>query len=615
MTVAAPLPRDWPCRVGELRLSARGWYPLNTELVPDPLRAVVGAGTCDPSEAAAVQIVLRPLSRRAASRSLRAARDIRNGRPTNALGRALDLLSPPRPTSAGTDPAVAGDVRAILDKAGERLWEGVVRYGVATQARDRASRRRLRGRAHGLAAAFAGVGGRNRLVRCRSRGAARCLRSRALTRGDLFSTSEVAALAHLPLDPIVPALARAGARSVAPPPTISREPLAGRVVGVSDAGPRRPVVLRTADARYHLHVVGATGSGKSTLLKGLVLQDAAAGRGTVVIDPNGDLIRDIYEELDELARARAVVLDPDFGEPPTLNVLEVPPGVAPDLVVDNLVGIFGRIFHDSWGPRIEDILRSACLTLLRRPGATLSDVPKILTFPDEYQRYLEGLPSNDPLRGFWAWYESMGLGARAQATGALTYKLRSFLLRPWARAIVDAPRSSINMSGVLDGGLLLARLPKGTLGEDSAKLLGSFIVAKVWQTASSRASLSPEARRDCSLVVDECQNFLNLPRSFDEIAAEARKYRLSLVLAHQHLAQLHRSLADGLSANMRNKLLFKLSPEDARVLERHVLPNLTAHDLANLGAYQLAGRLMSEGQEQPAFTFRTVLPSELRGAA
>lgn len=611
MTTLPPLPADWPCRVGELRLGAPHWYPLDTELEPDPLRSVLGAGACGPRQAAAVQIVVRPLPRRAAGRCLRAARDLRSGRPTNAVGRLLDLVGPARPATTAADPVVGADVRAIVDKARERLWEGVIRYAVASEGRDSISRRHLRGHHHGLASAFAGVGGRNQLVRRRARGGASALRRRALGRGDVLSTSEVAALAHLPLDPIVPALARAGARSVAPPPAVSREPLAGRVLGVSDAGPRRPVVLRSADARYHLHIVGATGSGKSTLLTGLVLQDVAACRGTVVIDPNGDLIRDIYAALDGPGRARAVVVDPDApGRPPTLNVLEAPPGMAPDLVVDNVVGIFGRIFHDSWGPRIEDILRSACLTLLRRPGATLSDVPKILTLPDEYTRYLDGLPANDPLRGFWAWYESMGLGARAQATGPLLYKLRSFLLRPWARAIVDSPTSSIDMGRILDGGLLLVRLPKGTLGEDSAKLLGSFVVAKVWQAASSRAALAPDDRRDCSLVVDECQNFLNLPRAFDEIAAESRKYRLSLVLAHQHLAQLTRQLADGLSANMRNKLLFKLSPEDARALERHMLPNLTAHDLANLGAYQVAGRLMGDGQEQPAFTFRTVLPSE-----
>lgn len=605
----APLPEEWRFTGGELRLAAPAWFPLHTDLEPDPLRAVLGAGACDPGQAAVAQLVLRPLPGRAARRFLRAARDLRNGRPSGAFARIVDLVGPTAPPRPATDPSANPDIKLILDKAKQRLWCGVVRYGTASEGGDRGSRRFRRGHAHGLASAFGVFGSRNSLVRRRLRGGRGALASRRLARGDLLSTSEVAALAHLPLDRIVPALARAGARPVAPPPAVSREPMTGLTLGESDAGPRRPVVLRSDDARYHVHVMGATGSGKSTLLTSLVAQDVGACRGVVVIDPNGDLIRDIHGALDEKSRARAVLLDPQAeGRPPTLNMLEVPDGVAPDLVVDNLVGILGRIFESSWGPRIEDILRSACLTLLRKPGATLSDIPTILTLRGEYQRYLEGLPNDDPLRGFWAWYEAQSAGQRAAVTGPLLYKLRHFLLRPFVRQVVNSPTSSIDLGRILDGGLLLVRVPKGVLGEDTAKLLGSFVVAKTWQAASARAALPLEARRDARLVIDECQNFLNLPRSFDEISAEARKYRLALLLAHQVLAQLPRTLAEGLSANMRNKVIFRTSPEDARVLERHMLPNLTAHDLANLAAYQAAVRLMCDAQEQPAFTLGTVLP-------
>jgi hypothetical protein len=161
------------------------------------------------------------------------------------------------------------------------------------------------------------------------------------------------------------------------------------------------------------------------------------------------------------------------------------------------------------------------------------------------------------------------------------------------------------MTKVLDGGLLLARLPTGLLGEDTARLLGSFVVAKSWQAATARSAVPEAERQDCSVYVDECQNFLTLPRSFDEILAEARGYRLSLVLAHQHLGQLPRDLRDGISANARNKVFFSMSPEDAFVLSRQTSPQLTEHDLANLGGYQAAVRLVVEGEDQPAFTMRT----------
>ena len=606
-----PLPEGWRTVAGELRLSAPGWFPLATDMQPDPLRSVLGAGACGPRQAAAVQIVLRPLGRRAMRKGRRAARELRHGQSTGLVARALGLLvsSPPR-SAVRSDPAVSPDVRSVLGKVEQPLWHAAVRYAAADS--QGGSARAVRGRAHGLASAFGVYGARNHFLRRRLRRGRRVLDERRLgRRGVLLSTAEVAALAHVPLDSIVPELSRAGARSVAPSPALARVAPDGWLLGMSDAGEPRPVVLRKEDARFHMHLMGATGSGKSTLIVNLALQDVAHRRGAVVIDPNGDLVRDIYGALDEEARARTVLLDQQAPGPvPTLNMLEVPRGLTPDLVVDHLVGTLSRIFESSWGPRIEDILRSACLTLLRRPGATLSDIPRILTIPGEYQKYLSTGPEDD-LRGFWAWYEAQSVGVKAQVTGPLLYKLRAFLLRPFVKKIVNAPRSSIDMGALLDGGgLLLARLPKGLLGEDTSKLLGSFLVSKAWQAATARAALDLEARRDATLYVDECQNYLSLPRSFDEVLAEARKYRLSLVLAHQNLAQLPRSLAEAISANARNKLYFQLSAEDARVLSRHMAPNLTEHDLRNLGAFQGAARLMANAHEQPACTVTTLPRSE-----
>lgn len=160
------------------------------------------------------------------------------------------------------------------------------------------------------------------------------------------------------------------------------------------------------------------------------------------------------------------------------------------------------------------------------------------------------------------------------------------------------------MADVLDGGVLLARLPKGLLGEDTARLIGSLlVVARVWQAATARAGGT--VRRDASLYVDECQNFLALPGALDDVLAEARGYRLSLTLAHQHLGQLPRDLAEAASANARNKVYFNVSPEDARVLARHTEPYVSAYDLSHLGAYQVACRLVVGGQDLHAFTLRT----------
>ncbi len=170
---------------------------------------------------------------------------------------------------------------------------------------------------------------------------------------------------------------------------------------------------------------------------------------------------------------------------------------------------------------------------------------------------------------------------------------RVVLIRPFVAAVLGSSASSFDLgTDVLDGGLLLARLPEGTLGEESARLLGSFVVAKVWQTVTARARAGQHARVDAALYLDEAQNFLTLQGSIADMLAEARGYRLSLVAAHQHLSQLPRELRDAISANARNKVIFNCSPEDARALERHVSPELTEHDLSHLGAHQVAARLV-----------------------
>jgi hypothetical protein len=604
---------------GELRLALPEQYPLRTEHKVDPLRPLLGAlDGIGEAESACVQILARPLTGRRLTHLHKAAAARRAGRPATRAARLVDLVTPgPTAQPANTDPSRSADVADILEKAAQPCWAICVRYAVATSAMDSQAPARLRGRAHAVASAFSLFAGRNRLDRRRLRHPAQVLAGRRFGRGDLVSVAELAALAHLPTDQTVPGLARAGAKAVAPPPALARPAALAsatgtqspKLLGDAQAGARRPVALAVPDARYHLHVMGATGSGKSTLLTNLVLGDIDAGRGVVVIDPKGDLITDLCDRLPADAESRTVLIDPE--DPDAAPILNVLSGPDPDLVVDNLVGIFRSIFAAFWGPRTDDVLRAACLTLLRHSAATgastsLADVPRLLA-DDTFRAPMVATVTDDTvgLGGFWDSYEAMSEANRAQVIGPLMNKLRAFLLRDFVRQVVGRPDSSFDMGKVLDGGVCLVRVPKGILGEDSARLLGSFVVAKVWQTATHRARLGQAARIDASLVVDECQNFLHLPRSFDEMLAEARGYRLSMVLAHQHLGQLPRELRETVSANARTKVWFTMSPEDARALERHVAPNLTEHDLSHLGAYTAAARLVVDGEETPAFTLAT----------
>ncbi|MEY9963349.1 hypothetical protein ABIA33_001382 [Streptacidiphilus sp. MAP12-16] len=624
-----PLAKEHPVTTGgTLRLGRPDILPIRTEHDTDPLRALLGTGLAlKTGESITVQVLARPatgLRVRRAKAKLRALR-AGAGNPTRH-GALFDLLThqPQRTVPSQRDPEQAAELRAALTKAAGPQWETCVRYAAtvpATADGQRGATPRARGRAHQTASAFAVFSARNWYARQRLRNPQKVLAERHFPlRGDLLSLSELAAIAHLPLDAGAPGVQRAGARSVPPPNRIALPGPLAKPIGTADTGPARPIALSVPDSRHHLHIVGATGSGKSTLMANLVLADVAAGRGVLVVDPKGDLVLDILARLPDSALGRTVVLDPgDHGAPPRLNVLEGGREQA-DVVVDNLVGIFRRIFTAFWGPRTDDVMRAACLTLMTSRTAgqvTLAKIPDLLTDPFYRRLTVAGLtPRDATLRGFWAWYEQLSEPSRAAATGPLMNKLRAFLLRTFVADTIAAGPSTFDLADVLDGGIALVRLPKGVLGEETSRLLGSFVVAKTWQAASARAARGESARADCSLTLDEAHNFLTLPYPLEDMLAEARGYRLSLALAHQNLAQLPPDLREGISANARNKIFFNASPEDARQLERHTSPHLSTHDLAHLGAFQAAARLVTGHADSPAFTLTTnPLPPKIPGRA
>lgn len=429
------------------------------------------------------------------------------------------------------------------------------------------------------------------------------MQSRALGRPYLLSVPELSEIATLPAAGSVPGLELAGARTVAPSRAL---PVAGKVLGIGDhSSIARPVAISVEDARHHFHVIGETGTGKSTFLAQLVLQDAAAGRSAVVIDPKGDLVEAILDRLPPEAEARTCVLDPDDKDWAVgLNMLE---GDDTDLVVDHILGVFKRIYEPWWGPRTDDIMRAACLTLKQVPGATLAEVPLLLTNYQWRRALRDRIRNVVGLQTFWDLYDRMPEAQRSQHIAPLLNKLRAFLLRGPVRAIVGQATPRLDVGSLIDsGGLLLVRIPKGTVGEETSRLLGAFVVARVWQACMRRASRPEHERADTTLYVDEMHNYLALPKSFEDLLAEARGYRLSLVLAHQHLGQLPREMRDALGANARTKVVFACSPEDATILERHFRPSLGDHDLSNLVAFQAACRPAIGGGHGPPFTFRTL---------
>lgn len=641
--------------------------PLRTEHEADPLRALLSAGAgVRNREHACVQILARPASVRRVRRARRAASrpagtpggDVAN-KAVNSMARLaiepilwlLEVFLPgpssrtrtTRSTSRpeGRDPVAEAQQHAVVDKA-LRVphFEVAIRYAVAidddnpeqnnpdgkrgkddkrTQdekrrddERRRQIRARLSGLAHTLASAAATYTRPNRLRRMKIADPVSVLASRRLLRGFLATVEELAVLAALPQDLAVPGLDRARAKAMPAPAAIPSGGRQVKVLGRSQIG-GHSVGLDVVDARQHVHLIGKTGVGKSTLLLNMILSDVHAHRGTVVIDPRGDLVLDILDRLPADYADRIAIIDPEQDNPACFNPLDG--GGDAHLAVDNLVGVFSKIFARHWGPRIDDTLRVSCLTLMRHANPTLSLVPPLLNDRGFRGRFVYDLSDPEGLGGYWNWYDSMNEGQRAQVIGPVLARLRAFLLRDFVKNVIGSAHTSFQMSRILDGGLLLCRLPKGTLGEETARILGSLIVARVWQAAIARAGQPEDQRKDATLYIDECQNFLNLPGSVDDMLAEARGFRLGLVLAHQNLAQLPKETADAVSANARSKVFFNVDPNDARELSKHTRPELDDHDLAHLDVYTASARLLVANREMPAFTFTTNPPAEPVGEA
>jgi hypothetical protein len=615
--------------------------PLRTEHAADPLRALLAAGAqVRHREYACLQVLARP----APARRVRAAGRAATTGPTTTdpvnravnwlaavaiapVGWAAEALTPGRPARRTLGPAAVGvrdpvaeaARRAVLDKA-LRVphYEIAIRYAVATEAdiTGRQGRRgvsaRLAGLAHSLASAAAVHTGPNRLRRMRMPRPVWVLAARRLRRGFLATVPELAGLAALPQDLAVPGMDRARAKAMPAPVAVPAGGRGVKVLGRAQIG-GHSVALAVADARQHVHLIGKTGVGKSTLLLNLILSDVHAGRGAVVIDPRGDLVTDLLDRLPATHAHRVAIIDPDQPNPACFNPLDDTGD--PHLAVDNLVGVFSKIFQRHWGPRIDDTLRVACLTLMRHARPTLSLVPPLLNDRAFRARFTHGLTDPEGLGGFWNWYDSMSDGLRAQVIGPVLARLRAFLLRDFVKDVIGTPHTTLRISDILDGGLLLCRLPKGILGEETARILGSLIVARTWQAAIARATTPEHSRRDATLYVDECHNFLTLPGSVEDMLAEARGFRLGLVLAHQNLAQLPRETASAVSANARSKIYFNVDPADAKELSRHTRPELDEHDLAHLDVHTAAARLLVGNRELPAFTFTTHPPPPVTGEA
>lgn len=374
----------------------------------------------------------------------------------------------------------------------------------------------------------------------------------------------------------------------------------GRRLGASVLDAARPVALSTEDSLRHLHLLGPTGVGKSTLMASLALQDIQAGHGVVVIDPKGDLVEDLLARIPAHRKNDVVVLDPTDPAPVGINGL-VDSG-SPDLAADTLLSVFHSLYADAWGPRTHDILHACLLTLARRGDASLVMVPLLLTNPGFRRSVIGRVAKADPmgLGSFWAWFENISEAERSQAIAPLMNKLRPILMRPGLRAVFGQRSPKFQLADVFTGRkILLVSLSKGTLGPEAAQLLGSVVVALLWQAALTRSAVPQALRHPVFIHIDEVQDYLRLPGDLGDALAQARGLAVGFTLAHQHLDQLPRSLKAAVMANARSRVCFQLSSKDARDLAGTTGGALLAEDFRALPAFQAYAGLLAAGANAP----------------
>jgi hypothetical protein len=431
----------------------------------------------------------------------------------------------------------------------------------------------------------------------------------------ILNAQELSTLIAFPLgDLSLPGLSLAGCRQLAPAADI---PSFGRVVAhATFPGAERPLALSVTDSLRHLHLIAPTGAGKSTVMLSLAAQDMAAGRGIVVIDPKGDLVSDVLDLVPPSRIHDVCLLDPtDEARPVGLNLLSGSTD-APELVSDQIVGIFHQLYASSWGPRTADILRSALLTLASEPGMTLTEVPLLLTDPGFRRRLVGRIDDPVALGPFWAWFEGLSEAERAAAIGPVMNKLRAFLLSRRLRNVLGQASPRLELDRALaERRILLVPLSKGLLGDEAAALIGSLVLTRLWQAVQRRAGMAAAERPVTFAYIDEFQDYLRLPLDMADALAQARGLGLGLTLAHQHLGQLSSSVRDAVLANARSRLIFQLSASDAHTLARELAPYLTAADLGGLGPFEVVASLQAGNHVAPPATGVSLPPPPVTGQA
>jgi len=385
--------------------------------------------------------------------------------------------------------------------------------------------------------------------------------------------------------------------------------------GVTDTrGKHSRFGIKQDDRSKHMYVIGKSGMGKSTLLENMAVQDIQAGEGLCFIDPHGETAEKLLQYVPEHRVKDVLYFAPfDLQYPISFNVLENVDADKRHLVVAGLMSAFEKIWVDAWSARMAYILQNTIGALLEYPGATLLGVNRMY-IDKEYRKNVVAHVTDPSVRSFWVDEFTKYTDRYAQeATPAIQNKIGQFASNALIRNVIGQETSSFNIRELMDTRkIFIVNLSKGRVGEGNANLLGAMLITKIYLAAMSRADVPAHEKTKLPpffLAVDEFQNFAN--KSFAEILSEARKYKLSLTIAHQYIEQMEEEVRAAVFGNVGTMITFRVGAYDADVLEKEFAPTFELDDLVNLGARQIYLKLMIDSVSSQPFSATTMPPIAL----
>lgn len=436
-----------------------------------------------------------------------------------------------------------------------------------------------------------------------------------MDRGFILNIEELASVFHLPHTNVeTPNIVWASNKTAEPPaklPVITGNDAIDENISAFGLTNFRGINHQFGMLRYdrsrHVYIIGQTGAGKSGTLELFALSDIFHGQGYAIIDPHGDFAIDNMKFIPGSRVQDVVYFNPaDTAHPLGFNPLEVTDPNMKTNISSEVIGVLKRMFGESWGPRLEYILRYTILALLDRPETTMLDITRMLT-DKKFRKETLGYCTDTVVLQFWniefaSWTDKF----QAEAIAPVLNKVGAFTANPVIRNIIGQPKSTFNIRQIMDDGkILVVNLSKGLIGEDNAAILGSFLVTKIQLAAMSRSDIPDiKDRRPFYLYVDEFQNFAT--DSFATILSEARKYGLNLTVANQYISQMSDTVRNAVFGNVGTMISFRVSADDAPILAKQFEPQFEANDLLQMHNRHFIINMVINGEKAPAFSATTL---------